>query len=228
MALPTPLRLAKDLLQGKGLVPHPIHVAINHVPLGLWEGSIIFDFMSRRRGSPALSEGGYYLNLFGIASAVPTALTGLAEWWDIPIDHPSWKTATAHAVLNDVALALAVYNWWSRRERRHFEPDTTNLVASGALGAVLGLSGYLGGVVAHEYGYGTHRQGSSIAKQQDTLVGPQPADSDQGVRLSTASAVESFDSWAGVADGELADRDDALETELGDASHERESGGTGI
>lgn len=227
--LPSTLNKVKELLQGKGLVSHPIHVAINHVPLGLWEGSVIFDVMARQRKWRKLSEGGYYLNLFGIIAAVPTAATGLAEWWDIPADHPGWKVATAHAVLNDIALGLSLYNWWTRRNRRNHTPDSTNLVVSGALVSVLGLSGYLGGVIAHEYGYGTHRQGTSIDKEHASLVGPQEQISHpKTVLTETASDNPHLDSLAGISAGEVRDRDDAVETAILNPSPVRETDGTGI
>lgn len=225
--LPSILNTVKNLLQGKGLVAHPIHVAINHVPLGLWEGSIVFDLMSRqRREWRNLGEAGYYLNLFGIFTAVPTALTGLAEWWDIPSDHPAWVPATAHAALNDVALVLSLYNWWTRRDRKGFMPDRTNLIVSGVQAGVLGLSGYLGGVIAHEYGYGTHRQGSSIEKQEESLVGPQE-EIDLLKPVGTVAS-NSMDSWAGVSAAELNGRDAAIEAERADPGEDREVGGTGI
>lgn len=227
--LPPALDTVKQLLQGKGLVSHPIHVAINHVPLGMWEGSAVFDFMARRRREwRGLGEAGYYLNLFGIAAAVPTALTGLAEWWDIPTDHPGWKVATAHAALNDVALGLSLYNWWTRRNRRGHQPDQRNLFVSGALVGVLGISGYLGGVIAHEYGYGTHRQGSSIPKEQESLVGPQEQIYTPKTVVTAGTANTSLESWAGVAADELRERDAAVERELLEPGDGREVGGTGI
>lgn len=227
--LPRALNTVKELLQGKGLVSHPIHVAINHMPLGLWEGSVIFDVLSTQRKWRKLSEGGYYLNLFGIMAAVPTAATGVAEWWDIPTDHPGWKVATTHAVLNDIALGLSLYNWWTRRNRRNHVPDRSNLLVSGALVSVLGLSGYLGGVIAHEYGYGTHRQGSSIGKEHESLVGPQAQISHpKTVYTATSTTDSSFDSLAGVAADELRDRDTAVENAMLEPGANREIGGTGI
>jgi len=217
-SLPQPLDTLKNLLQGKGLAGHPIHVAINHMPLGLWEGAAMLDFMSRRRRWRKLSEAGYYCNLFGILAAVPTALTGLAEWADIPRDHPAWKVGLAHAIANDTALLLAIYNWWSRRERRGFEVDSANLAVDGAMVAVLTLSGYLGGVIAHEYGYGTHRQGGSVEKRAETLVGPTE-------ELQDYAAERSLESWDGATAGEL---DAAVEAELAHPGDEREEGGTGI
>ena len=226
--LPSSLNTVKEVLQGKGLMSHPIHVAINHVPLGFWEASVIFDLMSRQRKWRKLSEAGYYLNLFGVVSAVPTALTGAAEWLDIPQDHPAWKVATAHAVANDVALMLSLYNWWTRRDRRNYEPDQSNLIASGAMVAVLGLSGYLGGVLAHEYGYGTHRQGSSIEKQSESLVGPEDQITQPKTLMSQSGDGRSLDSWAGVQSEQVQERDTAVDETLGAHGESREVGGTGI
>jgi uncharacterized membrane protein len=226
--LPSTLNTLKEALQGKGVMSHPIHVAINHVPLGFWEASVIFDLMSRQRKWRKLSEAGYYLNVFGIVSALPTALTGVAEWLDIPQDHPAWKVATTHAALNDLALALSLYNWWTRRDRRNYAPDQSNLIVSGVMVSVLGLSGYLGGVLAHEYGYGTHRQGSSIEKQQESLVGPEDELSQPKVVLSRSADERSLDSWAGVESTQVADRDAEVEDSLLPDGDSREVGGTGI
>ena len=62
-SLPAPLETLKKVLQGRGLVGHPLHVALNHVPLGLWEGAVVFDLLAQRRRSTAFSQAGYYLNL---------------------------------------------------------------------------------------------------------------------------------------------------------------------
>ncbi|HEX6291598.1 MAG TPA: DUF2231 domain-containing protein [Herpetosiphonaceae bacterium] len=226
--LPSTLNTVKEALQGKGVMSHPIHVAINHVPLGFWEASVVFDLMSRQRRWRKLSEAGYYLNLFGICAALPTALTGLAEWLDIPQEHPAWKVATTHALLNDLALGLSVYNWWSRRDRRNYTPDQTNLLVGGALVSVLGLSGYLGGVLAHEYGYGTHRQGTAVEKQHESLVGPETALSEPKIVMSQSGDGHSLDSWAGVQSDQVQDRDRAVEETLRPSDQSREVGGTGI
>jgi uncharacterized membrane protein len=226
--LPPTLNTLKEALQGKGVMSHPIHVAINHVPLGFWEASVIFDMMSRRRQWRRLSEAGYYLNVFGILAAVPTALTGLAEWSDIPQDHPAWKVATTHAVLNDLALGLSLYNWWTRRDRRNYTPDQTNLIVSGALVSVLGLSGYLGGVLAHEYGYGTHRQGSAVDKQDESLVGPETELTEPKTVMSRPGDQRSLDSLAGVQSGQVQERDTDVEATLQPTDETREVGGSGI
>ena len=186
MKLPPVLNTAKNLLQGKGIMSHPIHVAIVHLPLGFWEGAAIFDWMSRRPGWEKLSEASYYSNLLGIAMALPTALTGVAEWADIPRKHPAWQIATAHAILNDFALGLAAYNWWTRRNRRGHAPDRANLLASTVLAGTLGLTAWLGGLLVYDYGYGVHRQGSAVAKQDESLVGAH--DQEGGLVLQTSAS----------------------------------------
>jgi uncharacterized membrane protein len=168
------LNTVKHVLQGKGYLSHPLHVVLVHLPLGLWEGGYIFDLMSRRRGWQKLSEVGYYTNLAAIGAAVPTAVTGVAEWLDIPTDHPAWPIATAHATLNDIVLGMAAYNWWSRRNRSSHAPANMNLVLGGAAVALLGLSAWLGGLLIYNYGYGVHRQGSAVEKQHQSLAGEQP------------------------------------------------------
>lgn len=189
MKLPPALNTAKNLLQGRGIMSHPIHVALVHLPLGFWEGSAIFDWMSRRKGWQHLSEASYYSNLVGILVAVPTALTGVAEWADIPQDHPSWQVATTHAILNDLALGLAVYNWLTRRNRLGHRSDRANLLASTVVAGTLGVSAWLGGLLVYDYGYGVHRQGSAVAKQDESLVG-EPQQEGNLVLRTSASDLE--------------------------------------
>ncbi|MBA3947107.1 MAG: DUF2231 domain-containing protein [Herpetosiphonaceae bacterium] len=169
MALADLLTTTKRVLQGKPFLSHPVHVILVHFPMTLVPVGFIFDTMaSQDRKFRSLQEAGYYANLFGIVTTIPTAVTGLAEWWDIPRDHPAWLTATTHAALNDIVLGIGVYNWWSRRNRRNFQPNQTNLVLGGVATVVLSLSGWLGGLLSYDHGLGVQRQGAALeVKRED-------------------------------------------------------------
>lgn len=169
MAASDVLQKAKTLLQGKPFLSHPIHVILVHFPMTLFPVGFIFDAMATRGGKwRQLSEAGYYANLFGIAVTVPTAITGVAEWADIPRDHPAWVTATTHAALNDAVLLIGIYNWLTRRNRAGFRHNETNLVLGGLATLLLGVSGWLGGLLSYDHGLGVQRQGTAIeAKRED-------------------------------------------------------------
>lgn len=150
-------------LQGKPLLSHPVHVALVHFPATLFPASWVFDLMATRGGTwKQLGMAGYYANLFGLGMGVPTALTGVAEWWDIPRDHPSWKLATTHAALNDTILAIGTYNWLSRRSRRNFAADRTNLLLGALSTTLMGTSNWIGGLLSYEHGLGVQRQGKAL------------------------------------------------------------------
>lgn len=64
-----------------------------------------------------------------------------------------------HALLNDVAVAGAFYNFWTRSKVEGYLPDGVNaLVSSVLLGGVI-FSAYLGGSLIYKHGVGVQRQG---------------------------------------------------------------------
>ncbi|WP_205857448.1 DUF2231 domain-containing protein, partial [Phytoactinopolyspora endophytica] len=70
------------------------------------------------------------------AAAVPTALTGIAEWTNTT--GRERRVGLVHALGNTAALGLYAASWNARRRNRH------------AMGVLLGLAG---GVVASGSGY---------------------------------------------------------------------------
>src|ERR1051326_8676803 len=64
----------KNALNGVWL-GHPLHPALTDVPIGAWLLSLIFDFTGHDRGADMA------LNI-GVLAAVPTAVSGAADWAD--------------------------------------------------------------------------------------------------------------------------------------------------
>ncbi|GAC1366264.1 MAG: hypothetical protein NVS4B8_19870 [Herpetosiphon sp.] len=165
----TTLQTVKRLLQGKPFLSHPVHVVLVHFPLTLTPVGFLFDLMStRKRQYRDLQVAGYYANLWAIIISLPTYVTGIAEWADIPRDHPAWLTATIHAALNDLVIGMAIYNWWTRRKRRNYGLERSNLIVGALATAVLGISGWLGGLLSYDHGLGVQRQGTALdTKHED-------------------------------------------------------------
>src|SRR5690606_34078273 len=102
------------------------------------------DRFSRRAGGA--------LAALGTASALPTAVTGLADYSTVP--QPAVGPATLHAAANSVGLTLFVLSLAQRR-RGHYEAGA--LLAFAGTGAV-GLGAYLGGHLVYRHRVGTdHR-----------------------------------------------------------------------
>jgi uncharacterized membrane protein len=116
---------------------------------------------------PTLS---YYSTIFTLLSAVPAVISGALELQPvIARDGFGSKKAQAgvlHALVNDLTLFGAAYNWWVRRTTTGFVPSTTNVVISAALAVPASFfAAYLGGQLVYQYGMGVGRGSSSNAKK---------------------------------------------------------------
>ena len=140
--------------------------------------SKVYDF------KPVLGEVSrlsYLANIVGLITAAPAVVTGGAELLGmiqrqgladklrksqdkvatVKGMHPKLKIGFAHAILNDIAIFAAGYNWWTRRNAPMYVPDNVNVLLSAGCLPLLLLSAYLGGSLIYEYGVGVQRQGSA-------------------------------------------------------------------
>jgi hypothetical protein len=132
----TPRRRA--LLLGRQL-GHALHPVLTDLPIGCWTSSWLLDVLPVG-GSPRASQR---LIALGLLSAVPTAVTGWAEW--SRTDQPEIRrVGVVHAAANTGALALYTGSWLARRSGRHRAG-----VALGQLGALtVSAGGFLGAHMA--------------------------------------------------------------------------------
>lgn len=115
---------------------HALHPLMTDLPLGLWMSGTILDLAGgeERRSAAQLLIG------LGVAAALPTALTGLAEWGGVERTRDR-RTGVAHAVVNSTALVCYAGSWRARRRGRDRLGRT--LALAGGSAAMVG--GYLGG-----------------------------------------------------------------------------------
>lgn len=151
----TPL---KDALEGKPLRT-PLHPALVHVPIALFPISVVLDLLLwTGRDDLPLAGASFICLLAGIGSALLAAVFGLVDFTEIRDDHPAKKTATAHLILNLFAVALFAASAGLRYST--IDQNVVGLlplVASLAGLAVIGYSGYLGGVLVYDDGIGVGR-----------------------------------------------------------------------
>ena len=135
---------------------HPFHPILVTIPIGAWLCSLVFDI-----GSFVVAEPGFLINgsqwLIGIGAigAVAAALIGFLDLVSIPSGTRAFRVGLIHMALNLTVTAAYVANFaW----RQHNSVIPESAVGSGPLVlsivsfAVLGLSGYLGGMLAYRYG----------------------------------------------------------------------------
>jgi nitrite reductase/ring-hydroxylating ferredoxin subunit/uncharacterized membrane protein len=123
---------------------HPLHPALTDLPIGFWTSAFVLDLAGGRSGrrSAQLFVG------LGILTALPTAMTGLADWADTE-DAPR-RIGAVHGLVNSVALASYLLSWTSRRRDHHARGVILGMFGAGA--ATIGA--YLGGHLVSRTGTG--------------------------------------------------------------------------
>src|SRR3954471_24650884 len=126
---PQPVR---DALHGLWL-GHPLHPMLTDVPIGAWTAAGVLDLL------PGTGHASTTLIATGYAAAVPTAVTGWADWSQL--HPPRQRVGLVHAVSNVVGLGLMGASVLARLRGRTLRGKG---LAYAGLTAVM-AGGYLGG-----------------------------------------------------------------------------------
>lgn len=169
---------------------HPVHPSTVHFPIAFLTGANILNllygaaiytpalvpFAIDKENLGTIALVGYAINLVGIVTSIPAVATGSAELYAMiqgrglfvkdektgkQVLEPVVKTTLTHASLNDIGVAMAVYNWLMERHRplEDYRPYGHQILFSGvALGLTL-YAAYLGGGLVYEHGVGVQRMG---------------------------------------------------------------------
>ncbi len=139
-----------DVLHGKQ-AGHPIHPILASVTLGAWVLGSAFDLASTLGRSKSAQSTADDLIGVGTVLAVPTMLTGTADYSGLPQD--AIKVGTLHAAANVVGIALYGLSIASRK----FGARGLGIGLSLAGMGVMAASGYLGGDLAYRLQVGVNR-----------------------------------------------------------------------
>ena len=147
-------RSATDVLHGKQ-IGHPLHPILTDVTIGAWAFGAVFDLLSltqsSRRARRQASDTADRLIGIGTLSAIPTALTGAADYSGLPRE--AMKVGTLHGLLNLAGFALYGLSMLGRK--RGARRQSVALSLAGA--AVLVASSYLGGELVYRLKVGVNR-----------------------------------------------------------------------
>ncbi|MEO7587138.1 MAG: DUF2231 domain-containing protein [Arachnia sp.] len=126
-----------DTLTGESLTGHPIHPALVHFPIGVTMAAAALEVVGWGRFAAATT----ILTGITVATAVPTAVTGIAEWTRGRPDHRQRRVGALHAAAAATGTTLATLSLVSRLTGRHGIGRALLFGAAGAYGA----AGFIGG-----------------------------------------------------------------------------------
>ena len=132
-----------ELMHGGRWLGHPLHPALSDLPIGLWTGALMLDFIDRGKdkgpGPERAIDAAGVFSAVGILAAGATAATGIADW--SVSDDRDRRVGLFHGVLNTAALGLQGGSLVARLAgyRR-----TARGLGAASL-AVTGAAAYLGG-----------------------------------------------------------------------------------
>jgi len=133
---------------------HPFHPILVTVPIGAWITSLVLDIGSRASDAPGeLARGAWWAIGVGIVGALAAAVFGLLDLLDIPRRTRAFGVGLVHMTLNLVVVAAFVVSFIWRDDRGvNLETTVGQIALSAAALVFLGVSGFLGGMLAYRYG----------------------------------------------------------------------------
>lgn len=102
----------RDALQGKWL-GHAVHPVLTDVTIGCWVSTTVLDLVGGRQSRTAATR----LLGLGVLNAVPTVLTGYAEYAEL--NERDKRVGFVHAATNAAALVLFASSLKARNSDRH-------------------------------------------------------------------------------------------------------------
>jgi nitrite reductase/ring-hydroxylating ferredoxin subunit/uncharacterized membrane protein len=143
-----PTRKFVDFLHGTWL-GHPLHPVLTDITIGAWTIGTLFDAAAAITGDSDLETAADKAIEVGTASAIPTAITGMADYSTIPKDAAAH--ATLHAALNIVNFALYAGSVQARRSGNRRRGTLLSTIGFG----LTCVSAWIGGSLVYTYKIGT-------------------------------------------------------------------------
>jgi uncharacterized membrane protein len=117
---------------------------------------------------PVLS---YYTTILTLLFSIPAVVTGAQQLMPViqrdGFSSKKAKIGVLHALINDVTVVGALYNWWSRRSVTGFTPASDNILISTVLAVpATFFAAYLGGSLVYVYGMGFGNRQVNTKKAQ--------------------------------------------------------------
>jgi uncharacterized membrane protein len=122
---------------------HPIHAILSDAPVILIPLSVAAEVWDRVSDADQPRLGGT-VAAAAAATASAAALVGWIDWLTIPREHPAWRPATIHGIVNTAALVAVTAALPARRQRLQLLAAATTAMFVGA---------WLGGELVFRHGW---------------------------------------------------------------------------
>jgi uncharacterized membrane protein len=149
----------------KGWPGKPSHPPLTDASIGAYTVGVAM-LVAGKLGlqTPQMAVGALIAISGGLLLALPTALTGLLDWLEIPSGTPTRTVATLHLVTMLTATVLFALTWLAQRPGYNDEEIRTLGLVLGVLAeGTLAAGGFLGGTIVFVYG-------KRVLKRPDTRV----------------------------------------------------------
>ncbi|MDP8967148.1 MAG: DUF2231 domain-containing protein [Actinomycetota bacterium] len=153
----------------KGFAGQPSHPTLTDVSVGAYTVGVAM-LVAGAAGveQEAMAKSAVLAISGGLIVAIPTALTGLLDYLDLPERTPARTLATYHLFMMLAATVLFIATWAAQRPGYlEGEITTLGLILGLAAFAVLVVGGMLGGALAYVYGVRVVNQDVPVA---DALI----------------------------------------------------------
>jgi len=138
----------------KGFTGKPSHAPLTDVSVGAYTVGVAM-LVAGLVGleEEAMAKGALLAISGGLIVAIPTSLTGLLDYFDLPKRSAARRLATYHLFVMLTATALFAATWAAQRQGYlDGEVTTLGLILGVAAFGVLVIGGTLGGALAYVYG----------------------------------------------------------------------------
>ena len=150
--------LAVELLHGGRWAGHALHPALSDLPIGFWSGSLLLDMVGWNEPDTATKgklDAAGTLSAAGLAAAVATAVTGVADW--TVSDGEDRRVGLFHGLLNGAATALQGASLAARLSGHRGSARTLGMAGM----AVTTAAGFVGGHLVQGRGAMVNRVASN-------------------------------------------------------------------
>jgi uncharacterized membrane protein len=138
----------------RGIAGHPLHPPLTDVTVGAYTFATAMAVLSRVGVSEHNTATAWWLGLIiALVAAIPTAITGFADWLTISPETPLWRTATLH--LSAMLSATVVFAIAAGAGHGDYVDGTVgggSLVLTLVGFVLLTVGGWLGGAIVFTHG----------------------------------------------------------------------------